>query len=191
MQNIMKISMLASALIAGAAILNGCTEKETSVSAQTSLRPIATIQDIMQAVVDPAADSLWDAVSTTITLAGTEEKQPRTDEEWAAVRHQAILLVESANLLATPGRIVSTHGILEDAHVQGINTPDEIKKLIDSDFAQFTGYARALQETANAALVAIDKRDIPALIEAGGHLDHACEQCHLHYWYPNAQKVPE
>ena len=34
-------------------------------------------------------------------------------------------------------------------------------------------------------LAAIDARDAAALTKAGGHLDEACEQCHLKYWYPN------
>ena len=38
--------------------------------------PLATIQEVMATQVDPSADSLWASVSTVITAAGTEEKQP-------------------------------------------------------------------------------------------------------------------
>ena len=143
----------------------------------------------MQSVVDPAADFLWEAVSTTVTASGTEEKQPRSEEEWAEVRHRAIALVEATNLLVVPGREVVSHGkTLEDAHVPGINKPDDIRKLIDQDRAVFENYAHGLHDASAAALDAIDKRDVPAFVEAGGKIDHACEQCHLHYWYPNSPK---
>ena len=184
------IRTLQKITIAGAIALAACGQKQTAVDAGP--HPVATIQEIMQSIVDPAADMLWDSVSTTITLQGTEEKQPRSDEEWIAVRHQSIQLIEAANLLVAPDRLVAAHGkTLEDAHVAGINTPAVIEKLIADDPAAFAAYARALQEAALATLNAIDQRDVPALIEAGGYLDHACEQCHLRYWYPNAQKPPQ
>ena len=143
----------------------------------------------MQSIVDPAADFLWESVSTTVTTSGAEEKQPRTDEEWALVRHNAIALSEAANLLVVPGRAVVAHGRpLEDAHVPGINKPEEIEKLIAQDRTVFIGYAHALQDASAAALAAVDKRDVHAFIEAGGKIDYACEQCHLHYWYPNSPR---
>ena len=37
---------------------------------------------------------------------------------------------------------------------------------------------------ASASLAAIDKRDANALLEAGGDLDEACENCHKRFWYP-------
>src|SRR5262245_29221509 len=49
---------------------------------QPTLKVTATIQDLMQSEVDPAADFLWASVSTTVSGKGTEEHQPRTDEEW-------------------------------------------------------------------------------------------------------------
>ena len=32
-------------------------------------------------------------------MAGTEERQPHTDQEWAAVRDSAVVLAESGNLM--------------------------------------------------------------------------------------------
>jgi hypothetical protein len=176
------------AVLACALVLTACTQKASApVTEPSPFRPAATIQDIMQSVVDPAADFIWEAVSTTVTASGTEEKQPRTDEEWTTVRHQAITLVEATNLLVVPGRlVVHTGKALEDAHVPGINKAEDIQKLIDQNRAVFVAYAHGLQEASAAALAAIDQRDAAALIDAGGKIDHACEQCHLHYWYPNS-----
>src|SRR5262245_56567735 len=79
-------------------VLAACGQKATApvesapTPAASPMKPIAGVQDIMADMVDPAADFLWEAVSSTETAAGIEEKQPRTDEEWKAVRRQAIIL---------------------------------------------------------------------------------------------------
>ena len=140
----------------------------------------------MNSAVDPAADNLWDAVSTEVTKNGAEDKRPRSDEEWLSVRHQAIALIESANLLVVDGRRVATPGkALEDAHTPGILTAAEAQKAIDADRPAFVLHSRALQDAAEKALAAIDARNPEALTKAGGDIDKACENCHLKYWYPN------
>jgi hypothetical protein len=90
-----------------AALAIGCTRTpstDAQTSAQTSpFLPKASIRELMEAEVDPAADALWDSVQITLTAAGEEDRQPRTDEEWKAVRRSAVILVESANLLVMEG----------------------------------------------------------------------------------------
>ena len=49
----------------------------------------ATIKDLMDSEVDPSADYLWESVATTVTRAGIDERQPRTDEDWKMVRRSA------------------------------------------------------------------------------------------------------
>ena len=49
---------------------------------EAEYRPTATVKDIMDSLVDPSADTLWDSVETIISAAGIEEKAPHTDEEW-------------------------------------------------------------------------------------------------------------
>jgi len=72
--------------------------------------PDATIQELMTTRIDPAADALWASVSTVITAAGVQEKQPRTEAEWQTVRRHAVTLIEGAKLLATPARRVAMPG---------------------------------------------------------------------------------
>lgn len=143
----------------------------------------------MVAIVDPSADALWDSVSSETTKAGIEEKQPRSDAEWQAVRHHAIALVEAGNLLLIEGRPV-THGgkKTEDAHVPGILPADDIARAIAADRAAFGARARELQDAAGQALSAIEARDPVRLLAAGGAIDQACERCHLSYWYPNTAR---
>src|SRR5438552_14812320 len=59
----------------------------------------ATVKDLMDLMVDPQADVVWDAVSTIVTPTGTQEKMPRTDEEWKQFRRGAITLTEATTLL--------------------------------------------------------------------------------------------
>jgi hypothetical protein len=152
--------------------------------------PLASIQELMQGLVDPAADELWDAVSTEVTAQGEVEHRPADDASWLKLRRRALLVAEAANLLAQPGRVVVHAGnALEDSHVKGILTGPAIEQRIKSDPAEFAARAKALQEAARALLGAIDKRDIQAYLAAGSQLDHACESCHQRYWYPN-DKVP-
>src|SRR4030095_7555949 len=72
--------------------------------------PTATIKDIMQSVVDPNADVVWLSVTTVQSAKGTVDTAPKTDEEWAKVRHGAIALTEAGNLLIVPGRHVARPG---------------------------------------------------------------------------------
>jgi hypothetical protein len=152
-------------------------------TAAVEFRTTATIKDIMDSVVDPSSDYLWDSVATIVTKKGTEERRPRTDEDWKQVRRRAIAMIEATNLLIMDGRLVAKAG--EKSENPGIELgPDEIKAVIDSDRASFIKFAHGLHDAGMKALAAIDKKDADALSDAGETIDEACEQCHLKYWYP-------
>ena len=145
----------------------------------------------MTAIVDPSADALWESVSSEVTSKGTEEKQPRTDQEWLAVRHNAIALIEAGNLLMMNGRAVTHAGkATEDAHIEGVSNPQQIRQAIDANPSRFHATALALHDAAAEALAAVDAKDAARLMIAGEKLDHACEGCHSVYWYPNAKQPP-
>jgi hypothetical protein len=172
-------------IVATLALITGCGP-QTPAPAASPFKPTATIQDIMTSIVDPAADFIWDAVSTEVTKSGTVNKLPQNEAEWVAIRHQAITLIEAANLLVMDGRRVAAAGTtLEDARTPGILTVAQAQKAIDGDRQTFIGHAYELQDAAVQALVAIDAKNPDALVKAGGAIDKSCEQCHLKYWYPN------
>ena len=178
--------------LATAIALTACTRTpQQSSPVLPPFKPAASIQDLMASIVDPSADALWESVSSETTSKGTEEKHPRSDAEWLAVRHNAIALQEAGNLLMMEGRVV-THGgkATEDAHVAGISSPQQVQLAIDASRPRFNERARELQEAAGEALAAIDARDPARLMVAGGKLDQACERCHSVYWYPNAKQPP-
>src|SRR5262245_10745208 len=51
--------------------------------------PVASVKQIMKGIVAPAATTVFQSVSTTVSVKGIEEKQPQTDEEWEQVGNAA------------------------------------------------------------------------------------------------------
>ena len=175
------------------AVAVACNSPAPPPAQESPLRPTATIKDIMDSLVDPSADVLWESVATIVSAKGTEERRPKTDEEWANVRRNAIRLLEATNLLAMEGRHVAKPG--EKSENPGIELePEQMEKLMTEDRASFLKLAHGLYDAALPALKAIDARNADGLLDAGEGIDNACEQCHLKYWYPlqeQAQKAKE
>jgi hypothetical protein len=155
----------------------------TQPPAPSSLQPEATIKDIMDSMVDPSADVLWESVATIVSAAGIEERQPRTDDDWKNVHRHAVILVEATNLLKMDGRHVAKPQ--EKSENPGIELePEQMEKLINDDRPAFIKFAQGLHDAAMPALRATEARDPKALLDAGEAIDTACENCHLKYWYP-------
>lgn len=158
-------------------------DAEASAAADGAFRLTASIRELMDSEIDPAADFIWASVASISTVAGLEERQPRTDEEWLEVRRRAITLVEATNLLVMKGRRVSAK--YEPASGAGELDTDQVQKKIDSNRAAFVALAQRLQDTGLQTLAAIDAKDPVSLFELGGTIDEACESCHVTFWYPN------
>ena len=165
-------------LLAGLVCVGGACSRSTPPEFQ----PTATVKDIMDSVVDPNADAIWDSVEIVATLQGIEEKAPRTDEEWKNLRRHAISLLEASNLLLVPGRQVAKPG--EKAEDERVDlTPEEIADRVKNDPGAWTSGAHGLHAATLESLQAIEARDVKALLNAGDVLDQACETCHRRYWY--------
>ena len=137
----------------------------------------------MDSMVDPSAEFLFASVAKVADEHGITEKAPHTDEEWKEVRRRVIQLLEAPNLLVMKGRRVAQAD--EKSQNPEIELPPaQIQALIDGDRARFIAGAHTLQEAAMTALKASDARNKDALFEACERIDKACENCHLHYWYP-------
>ena len=166
-----------------------CAEKQPQQGAQqeADYRPTATVKDIMDSLVDPGSDVLWDSVETIVSAKGTEEKAPHTDEEWKNVRNHAIMLLEATNLLLVPGRHVAKPGEKADDPKVEL-APEQIETLITQDRGAWIKFAHGLHDATMESLKAIDKKDAEGLLNTGDGIDKACENCHLKYWYPNEAK---
>ncbi|MBB6095550.1 hypothetical protein HNQ60_004440 [Povalibacter uvarum] len=181
-------------LLAVVALLAACSQQTPPAAPAPAIvspiQPTAGVQDIMKFMIDPAADFLWESVSTSVTEKGVDEKQPRTDEEWSEVRKHAIILTESANLLLVENRHVAREGqSLEDHGTPGNLTATESEEAIRNDRASFVAFARALHDVGASMLKASDDRNPQAIVDAGDTMDQVCEGCHLKFWYPG-QKIP-
>jgi len=143
----------------------------------------------MEGLIDPSADTLWDSVAYIANTAGIEDRQPRTPEQWQAVRTSAVNLIEAANLLSMPGRIVS-HDPAGDIPQPGPGElkPADIQQRIDASHEAFVQYARGLQAAGLQALAAIDAKNAQGLMDSGATIDEACEACHMTYWYPDQRR---
>jgi hypothetical protein len=172
------------------AFIGACSGGEAPPSpAAADYEPVATVRDLMQSVLDPSSDAIWQSVATTVTGSGLEERRPKTDEEWTVLRGHALRLMEVSNLLQMPGRRVARPG--EKSSYPGIELgPEEIQAEIDKDLPGWIARARGLREAVMPTLEAIEAKDPKRLEEVGDRIDAACENCHLEYWYPNSPGPP-
>src|ERR1700692_636739 len=85
-------------LTAVATMGTACTPKPPE------LLKTATIKDIMDSMVDPNGDFIFESVQQIADEKGVREKAPKTDAEWDEVRHHLFVLIEAPNLLVMDGR---------------------------------------------------------------------------------------
>ncbi|MGV7209160.1 cytochrome c [Oxalobacteraceae bacterium A2-2] len=146
-----------------------------------------TLQDLMNQIIDPEADVIWNATGSVATKKGIVERAPKTDEDWEAQRRAVVRLLEASNLLLIPDRKVADKPF--ESAGPGVYSSAEIQQEIDTRRAAFNGLAMNLRGAAQQLLKATDTRDVQSLLALGDVLDQACEGCHKTYWYPN-EKVP-
>jgi hypothetical protein len=155
----------------------------TAAATNEPFIPEATIQELMEYVVMPNAQVLWDSVATIVSRDGVENRAPQSDEDWDRVRSAAITLAEASNALMIRGRNVDVPGTPADDPDDELS-PDQIQALRQKEWPAWVSFASALHATAMQALNSIDARDSGSLMDAGGPIDEACESCHLQFWYP-------
>lgn len=159
--------------------------ESTADAPAPAFKPTATIKELMDSTVDPAADGLWDSVSTTSTKAGVDKREPRTDEEWHAVRRHAITLIEAMNLLTMEGRHAAPAGTKPGL---GELAPAQIDAMIRANRPEFNQFAAGVRDETLNALKAIDRKDVKELFRVGSDIDARCEGCHVTFWYPNSAR---
>src|SRR4051812_35321586 len=114
-----------------------------------------TLKQVMEWVIDPAVDVIWDSVKSVITDKGTQEIAPHTDAEWDKVRDAAATLMEASNALMIEGRA--------------------------RDQKEWMTSARRLGDSASLALKAAQAKNTEALFNEGGNIYKACAACHSRY----------
>jgi hypothetical protein len=125
-------------------------------------KAIADTKLLMSAVIDPAADHIWESAGADITFDGVVEIAPRSEEEWTLLRNSAVTLAESGNLLMMPPR----------GH-------DE----------EWMRLSQALIEAAASAISAAEKHDVQQIFDVGGEIYAVCSSCHSKYSPQIANRV--
>src|SRR5689334_1421225 len=128
-------------------VASGCSK---SAPAAPELATAATIKDLMDAMVDPSAEYLFDNIVEIVDETGIIDKTPKTDADWKEVRRRALMLVEAPNLLVAPGRKVARPGEKPEYPEVELG-PEQIQKMIDDDRDAFIRRARRLQDAATLA----------------------------------------
>ena len=118
-------------------------------------KPVVDTKLLMQAVVDPNADIIWEAVKTIDTPAGTEDVRPKTDEQWVAVRNSAVAVAEAGNLLMLVPRA--------------------------KDGGEWMKRAQEMIDTGERAIKAAEAKNASQLFTVGGDIYDACSNCHREY----------
>ena len=176
---------VAGLLFLSALISQHCTaSKPAPAAAQPDLKPIVSVKELMENIIDPIADYVFDAVGTDVTAKGVVETKPVTDEDWAKVRQGAVTLAEGTNLLKMPRRVAPPGDKNNSGGKDATElSPEQIQAKIDQDRGLWNRYADELRDEALKVLNIVRTKNVDALFDAGSRIDKACENCHLEYWY--------
>ena len=161
-----------------------CRSQQPAPAAQGPA-PVATIREIMHNIVEYNAFKIFNSVAVTITAKGTEEKQPRTDEEWDELLHASMALAEAPNLLVTPGRQVAKPEEMNSSDGPEELVPKDIQARITSNRDVWLKHVNELQNVGKETMAIVNAKNVQGLFDVGEKIDMACENCHLEFWYPN------
>jgi hypothetical protein len=140
-------------IVVGACAL--CTSACSSAPPPPPYRPVADVKTLMAAVMEPAAEVYWDAVGIVVDEKGEQQIEPRSAEEWDAVRNAAFIVAESGNLLMMPSRA--------------------------KDGGEWMAAAQLMVEAGQKAIRAAESRDKDAVFAVGADVYDACTNCHAKY----------
>jgi hypothetical protein len=152
---LVSVALFVSGLIFIVAAARLARQAPAAQSAAVAITPVATVKQIMEGVVGPAADRVFASVRYTETLKGREDRVPHTDDEWRAVGNDAAALVESGNLLLMQGRRV--------------------------DDGEWIRMSRMMIDGGRSVLRAAEARSPDKVLEAGEALNVSCDTCHQRY----------
>jgi hypothetical protein len=143
MRNPMTLGLLAAAMV------SACGQETPDANAY---RPVATVDEVMDAIVIPASDTVFDAV---VYENGALVQAPKTDDDWFRVRMDALAVAEAGNLLMMPGRA--------------------------RDAEEWVRFARAMVDSAETVARAAESHDVDRVLRTGGEMYRACAGCHQKY----------
>jgi hypothetical protein len=161
------------------------TDSPQAVALWGDLKAIVSVKELMKYMIDPVADNLFDAVSTTITSHGTVEVAPKTEEDWDKVQTGATSLAEAATLLKIRRPFTPPGDENNSTGPDPVElSPAQITAKVERDPVEWNARIAALSNVALETLDVVKRKDVKELWDVGENLDKACEACHRSYWYP-------
>jgi hypothetical protein len=139
------------ALVVGLLSLSGCSQQPQ----QPAYKLVSTVEDLMEGIVIPASDRVFQVGATSVTKDGIFESVPKDDEEWSLVKHSAMVLAEAGNLLQFEAR---------------------------AQEADWKNFAHALTEHATGIAAKAEAKDKDAVFNAAAAMyTQTCQACHAKY----------
>lgn len=146
----------ACAVLALAALLPACggppSAGDGSAVGSAVFTPVATVDQLMDAIVVPSSQALFDSV---VYVNGELTQSPKTDDEWFRLRMAALGVAEAGNLLLMPPR--------------------------SNGEAEWITFSQAMTAAARRVEQAADAQNIDLMLTTGGELYTACTNCHAKY----------
>ena len=183
-------------LLVLAALASSCSSKAAPATAPAGqqlwgeLKPVVSVKELMRDFIDPASDYVFDAVGIVDNRKGTVETNPKTEADWEKIRAGGVMLAEGAALLKVP------RPFAPDGDVNNSTGPDpeelsptQIKSKLEADPVLWNAKIEALRNVGLEVLEIVKRRDAKELWDAADNLDHACESCHVAYWYPGEAEL--
>ena len=178
-----------AALAAGAAA-SGCGSSPAAAPAAASpMAPVLTVKELMEHIVDPQADYVFDAVSVDVGPKGAVETKPTTDEDWTRIERGAWVLAEASNLLKLPRKMAPDDVKRPGGPGAPELAPHEIEAKVKANPQLWNSHADMLRDEALKVVEIVKTRNADKLFDAGSALDMACEGCHLDFWYPGDREA--
>lgn len=137
-------------------VLAGCEQR----SEPDPYTTVVDTKQLMNWILDPNADVIWDSAGFEVTAEGTRSLAPTTGEEWNSVRNAAATIAEVSNLLMMPKRA--------------------------RDDTIWMSSSQGMQTTAVQLIDAAERQDADAVFDYGGELFTYCISCHDVYMLPAA-----
>jgi hypothetical protein len=116
------------------------------------LKPVATVRQVMEGIVIPYSQAIFDAVVYTN---GQLVKAPANDDDWFRLQTRAVAVAEAGNLLMMAPRA--------------------------RDNDAWMALSRDMNDKAATVASAAANKDAEQLLDAGGALYETCTACHAKY----------
>src|SRR5688572_2464120 len=147
----------ATLLFLSAVALQQCSSAPAEEgSGEPAFKAVATTDQVMDSIIIPNAQAIWDAVVYTN---GELVASPKTDDDWYNLQMNAYAVAEAGNLLKIAPRA--------------------------KDEADWEKFATELTEKSVAAVRAAEAKDLQQMLTAGGEIYNVCTDCHRQYVMPD------